>query len=122
LVQPITEATVDAACLAAERLNAPVIVVATASGRTALALSNRRPSAMILALTPTEQTARNLAVCWGVTPLILPEVPSVDQELAFAIDWAKSSALIHSGQHIVFIRGEVPGQIKSRAVLAHEVP
>jgi pyruvate kinase len=122
LVQPITEATVDAACLAAERLNAPVIVVATASGRTALALSNRRPSAMILALTLTEQTARNLAVCWGVTPLILPEVPSVDQELAFAIDWAKSSALIHSGQHIVFIRGEVPGQIKSRAVLAHEVP
>src|SRR5215468_5809653 len=52
LVQPITEATVDAACLAAEQLNAPVIIVATASGRTARALSNRRPGAMILALTP----------------------------------------------------------------------
>jgi len=122
LVQPITEAMVDAACLAAEQLNAPVIVVATASGRTALALSNRRPGAMILALTPTEQTARALALCWGVTPLVLPEVPSVDQELAFAIDWAKSCQLVHPGQHVVFVRGEVPGQIKSRAVLAHEVP
>jgi pyruvate kinase len=122
LVQPITEAMVDAACLAAEQLNAPVIVVVTASGRTALALSNRRPGAMILALTPTEQTARALTLCWGVTPLVLPKVPSVDQELAFAIDWAKSRRLVHPGQHVVFIRGEIPGQIKSRAVLAHEVP
>jgi pyruvate kinase len=76
---------------------------------------------MILALTPTEQTARVLTMCWGVTPLVLPEVPSVDQELAFAIDWAKSHQLVHPGQHVVFIRGEVPGQIQSRAVLAHEV-
>jgi pyruvate kinase len=122
LIQPITEAVVDAACLAAEQLNAPVIVVATASGRTALALSNRRPSATILALTPTEQTARALTLCWGVTPLVLREVPSVDQELAFAIAWAKSRRLVHPGQYVVFVRGEVPGQIKSRAVLAHEVP
>jgi pyruvate kinase len=122
LVHPITEAMVDAAYLAAEQLNAPVIVVATASGRTALALSNRRPRAMILALNPTEQTARALTICWGVIPLVLPQVFSVDQELAFAVDWAKSHQLIHPGQHVVFIRGEMPGQIRSRAVLAHEVP
>ena len=119
---PVTEAMVDAAYLAAEQLNAPVIVVATASGRTALALSNRRPSAMILALSPTEQAARVLTICWGVIPLVLPQVFSVDQELAFAVDWAKSHRLIHPGQYVVFIRGEMPGQIKSRAVLAHEVP
>ena len=41
-----------------ERLDAPLIVVATDSGRTALALSNRRPAATILALTRTEQVAR----------------------------------------------------------------
>lgn len=122
LVQPITEAMVDAACVAAEQLHAPVIVVATASGRTALALSNRRPGAMILALTSAEQTAQALSMCWGVTPLVLPNVPSVDQELAFAIDWTKSRRLVHSGQYVVFVRGEIPGQIKSRAVLAHEVP
>src|SRR5690242_2610921 len=37
LVNPITEAAVDAAVLAAKRLDAPLIVVATNSGRTALA-------------------------------------------------------------------------------------
>lgn len=73
-----------------------------------------------MALTPTEQTARALSVCWGVTPLVLPKVSSVDQELAFAIDWAKSHRLLHPSQQLVFIRGEVPGQIKSRAVLAQE--
>jgi pyruvate kinase len=48
LVNPITEAAVDAACLAAKRLEAPLTVVATNSGRTALALSNRRPTATVL--------------------------------------------------------------------------
>ena len=57
-VEPITEAAVDAACTIAERMDAPVIAVATDSGRTALALSNRRPTATVLAVTRTEATAR----------------------------------------------------------------
>jgi pyruvate kinase len=120
-VDPITESMVDAACLAATQLNSPLIVAATESGRTAVALSNRRPSAHIVALTPSEDLARLLSVCWGVTPLVLSEMVSVDQELAFAIDWAKSSGLVQSGRHVVFVRGVLRGQIRSRAVLAHEV-
>jgi pyruvate kinase len=121
LVEPIVEATVDAACLVTERLNARLIVVATDSGRTALALSNRRPSATILAVTRTEHVARLLALCWGVTPLVLPESTSAEQELAFAADWAKSHGLVRAGQHAVLVRGQVPGQDRSRAVLAREV-
>ena len=91
LVEPITEATVDAACLVTERLDAPLIVVATDSGRTALALSNRRPAATILAVTRTEQIARTLAACWGVTPVVQPEAGSAEQDLAFAVGWAKGA-------------------------------
>ena len=122
LIEPITEATVDAAHLVTERLNAPVIVVTTESGRTALALSNRRPTATILALTRTEPIARMLALCWGVTPLVLPEVASARQELAFGIDWAKTTGLVRSGQYAVLLRGQVAGQPTSRAVLAGQVP
>jgi pyruvate kinase len=75
LVNPITEATVDAACLAAARLDAPLLVIATESGRTALALSNRRSTAAILALTRTEAVVRLLAPCWGVTPWCRPGRP-----------------------------------------------
>ncbi|HUK81228.1 MAG TPA: pyruvate kinase, partial [Verrucomicrobiae bacterium] len=122
LIEPITEAAVDAAHLMTERMNAPLIVVATDSGRTALALSNRRPTATILALTRTEQVARALAVCWGVTPLVLPEAFAPEQELAFGIDWAKSHRLISTGQHAVLIRGQVAGHPKSRALLVGVVP
>jgi pyruvate kinase len=121
LIEPITEATVDAAHLVTERLNAPLIVVATDSGRTALALSNRRPTATILALTRTEQTARTLALCWGVTPLLLEGSSSAEQELVFGIEWAKSHGLVRPGQHAVLLRGQVAGRPRSRAVLAGEV-
>jgi pyruvate kinase len=120
-VEPITEATVDAACLVAGRLDAPLIVVATESGRTALALSNRRPAATILAVTRTEQLARTAAVCWGVTPVVQPEAASAEQVLSFAVEWARSRRLVAPGQHVVLLRGQVPGQDRDRAVLAREV-
>jgi pyruvate kinase len=120
LVHPITEASVDAACVAANRLSAPLIVVVTESGRTALALSNRRPAAMVLALTRTEPVARLLALCWGVTPLVF-DTSDAHQALAFAIDWARSRGLVRTGQHAVLLRGELPGFAHSRAILVGSV-
>ncbi len=120
-VEPITEATVDAATLITERLDAPVIIVATESGRTALALSNRRPTATILAVTRTESVARSLALCWGVTPIVLPHSSSADPELAFACDWALSRGMIRPGQYAVLLRGRTPGDGPSRGVFVHRV-
>jgi pyruvate kinase len=121
LIEPITEAAVDAAHLMTEQLHAPLIVVSTETGRTAVALSNRRPSATIIALTRTEQIARTLALCWGVLPLLRSDPSSAENELKFAIDWARSHSLVRSGQHAILLRGQVAGQPKSRAVLAGQV-
>jgi pyruvate kinase len=121
LVDPITEAAVDAAVLAAKRLDAPLIVVATNTGRTPLALSNRRPTATVLALTHSEQVARLLALCWGVTATVAPEKPWLQQELAFAINWARTRRLVRPGQHVVLVEGEMPGQPTSRAVVVRAV-
>jgi pyruvate kinase len=120
-VEPITEAAVDAACLVAARLDAPLIAVATESGRTALALSNRRPSATILAVAQTVQLARTAAVCWGVTPTVQPEATSAEQVLAFAVEWARARRIVRPGQHVVLLRGQVLGRDRDRAVLAREV-
>jgi pyruvate kinase len=121
LVNPITEAAVDAACLAAKRLEAPLIVATTSSGRTALALSNRRPAATILALAHSEQIGRPLALCWGVTATVVPVEFSPQQELDFAIAWARPRRLVRRGQHIVLVRGEMPDHPISRAVLVGSV-
>jgi pyruvate kinase len=120
-VEMMTEASVDAACTMTERLDAPLVVVATDSGRTALALSTRRPSATILAITKSEQVARLLAVCWGVTAVMQPEPVSAERELDFIAEWAKSRGLIRPGQAAVLVRGQTPGEGRSRAVLAREV-
>jgi pyruvate kinase len=122
IVEPMTEATVDAACLAANRLDAPLIVVATSSGRTALALSNRRSTATVLAVTQTEQVARPLALCWGVTPVVSAAAAKPEQELAFAIDWARARGLVQPGQRVVLLSGAMPGQARSRGILVREVP
>jgi pyruvate kinase len=120
-VDPLVEATVDAACLVAQRLNAPLIVVATESGRTALALSNRRPTATIMALARTEAVARLLALCWGVLPVVVADGGSTEKDMNFAIEWAKARHLVTAGQHIAFLRGQVPGENRSRGVLVREV-
>ena len=121
-VEPMTEAAVDAAVLAAERLDAPMVIVATESGRTALAVSNRRPSATILALTRSEQIARALSLCWGVTSIVIPDATSADGELAAGVEWARTHDVVRPGQHVVFLRGQVAGQpAKSRVVLAREI-
>jgi pyruvate kinase len=121
VVEPISDALVDSACVAAEKLAAPLIVVATSSGRASLALSNRRPTATILALTRSVQVARLLAVCWGVIPLVVPEAVPAGEELAFALDSARAQGLVQAGQRVVILRGEMPSQAESWTVLAREV-
>ncbi len=120
-IEPITEAAVDAAVLAAERVNAPLIIVATESGRTALAVSNRRPTATILALTRSEQVARTLSLCWGVTSRVFPDPTTADIEFASGVEWARTHDVVRPGQHAVFLRGQVAGHPRSRAVLAREI-
>src|SRR6185295_9415248 len=120
-VDPITKASVDAAGLMTDQLDAGLIVVTARSGRTALALSNRRPAASILAVSRTEQVARSLSLCWGVTPLVLPEASSAERVLARGVEWAKSHGIVRPGQHAVLLSGQVAERNDVWAVLAGPV-
>ncbi len=88
-VRPITESVVEAASLISRRLNAALLVVATHSGRTALVLSKQRNPAPTLALAHDAQTARAMALFWGVTPLPMPDVDHRDQLRAVVEDWCR---------------------------------
>jgi pyruvate kinase len=121
LADAVTDAAVDGACLMARRLDASLIVVLADSGWTALALSNRRPSAAILALCRTEAVARRLSLCWGVEPVAISDTSDAEQLLALGIACAKSQGLVKSGQHAVLLRGEIAGRSDVRAVLAGAV-
>jgi pyruvate kinase len=118
VVDPITAASVDAACLMAEQLDAALIMVTAESGETALALSNRRPAAAILAMPRREDVARRLSLCWGVIPMVVPPDMLPERLMERGIDWARSEGLVQPGQHAVLLHDRVANRADLRAVLA----
>jgi hypothetical protein len=55
-----------------------------------------------------------------VTPLVVPDGSTPEQELVLAIDWARSQGLVSSGQHAVLLREDAE-QPTRMAVLVGEV-
>lgn len=70
------------ACSAAgisEKLQIARIVSLTYSGTTALRISKFRPKALIVGMTPNETVLRIMALFWGVRPLKIRKVSSLDE-------------------------------------------
>ncbi|MGC8639794.1 MAG: pyruvate kinase [Isosphaeraceae bacterium] len=120
-VLPVTDAIVEAASAVSQRLNAALLVVATHSGRTALALSKERNASPILALTDDLDVARAMGLYWGVTALHIPELFESGQVLAWADEWCRKRDLINSGDRVVIVRGVIPNNPNHNALLVHEV-
>ena len=68
-------------------------------------LSKQRNSAPTLAVANDSQTARAMALYWGVTPLPRPNLAGRDELRAFILDWCRERGLISPGDRIVGIRG-----------------
>jgi len=120
-VQPITESVVEAASLISRRLNAALLMVATSSGRTALVLSKQRNPAPTLAMAHDPQTARAMALFWGVMPLPMPDLQNRDQLRTFILDWCRGRGLIAPGDRIVGIRGSWPDDPTHNEIVVLEV-
>ena len=120
-VLPVTEAVVEAASKVAAKLRATLLVVATHSGRTALALSKQRSATPTLALTDDPEVAQAMALYWGVTPLHIPELFQTGQVLAFADEWCREHDLLNGGDRLVIVRGAIPDNPSHNAILVHEV-
>ncbi len=73
------QAIADAACHAARDLDARAIVAFTQSGFTARLISQERPESPIIALTPSPEIQRRLALCWGVSARLIRLVDTTDE-------------------------------------------
>ena len=108
----IGQAMSNAACDLAEALRAAAILVPTFTGRTASAVARLRPRRPIIALTHIDWALRQLALEWGVTPLLIPEAGDVDELWGEAIAAVRDSGLIVAGDRIVITAGtavNIPG-------------
>jgi pyruvate kinase len=89
------DAIAEAACSLAERDGIRAIVVFTQSGLTARLVSRRRPATPVYALTPDPRVYRQLALVWGITPLItrFPEhLESLEKQVFIAAKKLKFAA------------------------------
>jgi pyruvate kinase len=95
----------NAACDLAEALRAAAILVPTFSGRTANAVARLRPRRPIVGLTHIDWAMRQLALEWGVTPLLIPEGRDVEDLWTTSIDAAREAGLVQSGDRVVITAG-----------------
>jgi pyruvate kinase len=102
----------NAACDLAEALRARAILVPTFTGRTASAVARLRPRRPIVALTHVDWAMRQLALEWGVTPLLISQADNVDALWQSAIDAARAAGLVEVGDRVVITAGtavNIPG-------------
>lgn len=85
----VEEAIGYAACCVARDINASAIMTSTQSGSTARRIARHRPRQPILALSPNEATVRRLALTWGVSPLLVPYMESVDEMVRVCLEVAR---------------------------------
>ena len=105
VLHDITRAVVRGAGAMAHSLRAKLVVVASHSGRTALALSQQRHTTPTIGVSSSEQTLRKMCLYWGVTPL--PEGPAEDMQhlIRYADQWACRVGFATKGDRIVIVGG-----------------
>ncbi len=97
----IAEATRDVA----ETLQLKVICAWTASGSTGLRIARERPRSSILALTPIVQTARRLALAWGVHAVVTEDARDERDMTDRACRHAYIDGFVGAGDRVIIVAG-----------------
>jgi pyruvate kinase len=105
--EPTTPQVVaDMAYHAARLSKAKAVVVFTSTGGSARLVSRYRPPVPIFAVTPSEQVARSLSVCYGVLPIVAPHSKSTDEMLGQLDRMLIAQRLLNVGDTVVFVAGQ----------------
>jgi pyruvate kinase len=99
------DALVAAARKAAESQATACIVVFTTTGGTARRMARERPLQPVLTLTPNPDTARRLALVWGLETRLGKEPTSLEDVTEDAVSSAMEFGLAEPGQRILILAG-----------------
>jgi pyruvate kinase len=99
------DAIASAARNVAETLDLKAIVAWTSSGSTAFRIARERPEPPVLALTPNRETARRLALVWGVHAVVTEDAHDVDDMAERAITITRKEGFAGPGERIIIVAG-----------------
>ena len=102
----INVATAHAAWQAAQDLSASAILCCTRTGATARKMSSFRPLQPFYGLTGDVRALHQLALCWGVQPLLMSRTgTSTEQVMLDAVASARASGAVRRGDVVVILAG-----------------
>jgi len=103
--QDVSTGVAAAAVAAAHQLEVDTIIAYTESGYTARLISEYRPRARILGLTPNQETLSRLALYWGVTGHKVGRVHSTDAMIRQVRHLCLEQRLCAAGRPVVIVTG-----------------
>ena len=107
MVPSVGNAISHATCMTAMDLKARAVVAVTHSGRTARLISRFRPECPIIATTVSPRSLRQLALSWGVYPILVEEIYETDAMFELGMNKALESGFVSNGD-VVVITGGTP--------------
>ena len=120
-INPITEATVFAAGRMAEELDAKLVVVASASGATALSMAKNRHWVPTIGVSDSPETLRRMCLYWGMIPMAGAPTGDPHVLLEHVTDWALARGMLHSGDRIVLVAGTGLKVTAHNMLVVHEL-
>jgi pyruvate kinase len=103
--QAVTAAMAHAARQAASELRLDAVVCCTRAGATARAMAALRPACRLIGASPSVATIRQLALSWGVEPLLVGEYATTDEMVWCVVEAAVRDGLVHHGESIAVLAG-----------------
>jgi len=118
----VTDAISQVACEMASELDARAIITSTVSGGTARSVASHRPVTPIIAPTPDASTYRQLALVWGVEPLLVDQFADTDAMIVTVVEAARARGLVQDDDLVIITAG-VPlgGTGLTNTLKAHRV-
>lgn len=89
----------------AHRVNAQAIIVTTESGYSARAVSRFRPHVPVFAASENPRTVRQMALSWGVTPMLIEGYSQPEKMIARVIEELRSAKVLPAKSRVVVVSG-----------------
>ncbi|NET01220.1 MAG: pyruvate kinase [Sphaerospermopsis sp. SIO1G1] len=106
----VTESVAQAVCRMAYETGSKAILCNTTSGNTARLISKYRPLRPIITLTSEPTAYRQLALSWGVEPLLIQPVHSADEMFTTVLDTVVDRGYVKKNDKVVITSGLPVGQ------------
>ncbi|MBD2748370.1 pyruvate kinase [Microvirga sp. BT688] len=89
----------------ADTLNLKTVAAWTFSGSTAFRIARERPNSTVIALTPSIDTARRLALVWGVHSIRTKDASDIDDMAFRACKFAVREGFSNVGDRVIIVAG-----------------